>query len=403
MLLFQNIFIMLFSAIFSLLGSLFSFFINEDMTIVREYPEMSLYTQSSQGGGTVVALSGYGEGSPENPEFLKELLREYQPAPFTAEAGERAEAKTDRGADVYSVGWGDRPADVALWKIEADGSLSETGINNVSVSIRFGVLQLAFTMPEEDGGYLLTVYENYNIGPALHLVRFIIGDVEEPAVTDNGYIPPQAYDYDQARELGYVVVTNDSVDNVVALDRFINNWEQGKNASVYLVKEGKQGKPIVTLFLSRNGKLIAYNDYTQIGGEVFQKEYVSIGVQTEAGGFQYYVTDSDGEGYLLFRLESGTAVLKECAGTVVVSTPRDGGTSLLIYGTTNGQNFQKVYLNVFVDDKTAVTRSGVTVSSGDIQLGDSITAQLDTAYTSEVPNTVRAFAVTARLPEEMPA
>lgn len=38
------------------------------------------------------------------------------------------------------------------------------------------------------------------------------------------------------------MVTDDGVENAAALDRFIEDWEDGKDSSIYLIKEGKQGK-----------------------------------------------------------------------------------------------------------------------------------------------------------------
>lgn len=394
--LFQNIIVMLFSVFFSLFSALFGFLEDGGGILDWNTPEMSLYTQSSQGDGTAVELSGYGGENPQDPAFLKELLNEYQPETFSAEAGERAEVQMRQDAGVYSVGWGDHPADVALWKIAADGSLSETEANDVSASIRFGVLQLSFTMPEEDGNYLLTVRENYNIGPVLHLVHFNIGDVEEPAVTDNGYIPPQTYDYGRARELGYVVVTDDGVENAAALDRFIEDWEDGKDSSIYLIKEGKQGKPLATLFLSRNGRLIAYNDYTQIGGEVFQKEYADIGVFSEEGKFSYYVTDWEGESYFLFERGTGTQLKEEeYGGTIVASTPHEDGITYMIYGFRTGSEGEKSYINVFADNRTKIVRSGNETQIDALQLGDDVAVVTDPAYMPQTPNTVRAEVIWA--------
>ena len=91
--LFQNIIVMLFSVFFSLFSALFGFLEDGGGILDWNTPEMSLYTQSSQGDGTAVELSGYGGENPQDPAFLKELLNEYQPETFSAEAGERAEVQ----------------------------------------------------------------------------------------------------------------------------------------------------------------------------------------------------------------------------------------------------------------------------------------------------------------------
>ena len=211
-------------------------------------------TQSAQGEGETVDLSDYPGARAENSEFLKALLSEYQIEFPSVDTGEHAEIQMNQEPAVYAMGLNDHPADVNLWEIDKNGNLSAATLNGVSVSIRYGILQLSFTTPEEDGKYLLTVYEEYNIGRAVHMIGFSIGETEETESSEMSYRPPETYDYDRAEELGYVVVTEKGVENIATLDRFIKNWEDGKGSLVYLIKEGKQGKPIVTQFISQKGR-----------------------------------------------------------------------------------------------------------------------------------------------------
>ena len=242
--------------------------------------------------------------------------------------------------------------------------------------------------------------ENYNLCQVLHLLECAVGEAAEeapPPVSDE-YIPPQSYDFEEARKLGYVVVTGGGAENVSALDEFIADWDAGRDGLVYVIKEGRQGKALATCFISKDGQLTAYNDYSQIGGEVLRKEYADIGAQVDTEGLQYYVTDSDGEGYFLFRIRNGSA-LEKCSGTVIGSTEREDGILLLTYGTTNGQQGQKIYLNIFVDGQTEVTRSGAKGTSADIKLGDEIEVWVDPSYMADSPNTVRAATVSAKPPQ----
>lgn len=392
----QNLIILIVSTFLSIFGGLFGFFDYNDYEGNGDFPEISLLTQSAQGEGETVDLSDYPGARAENSEFLKALLSEYQIEFPSVDTGEHAEIQMNQEPAVYAMGLNDHPADVNLWEIDKNGNLSAAALNGVSVSIRYGILQLSFTTPEEDGKYLLTVYEEYNIGRAVHMIGFSIGETEETESGEMSYRPPETYDYDRAEELGYVVVTEKGVENIATLDRFIKNWEDGKGSLVYLIKEGKQGKPIVTQFISQKGKIIAFNDYTQIGGEIFEKEYKGIGVQAEVGGIQYYVVDSDGEGYLLFRMETDGDELRMCSGAVVAATERNEGASLLIYGTTNEESVRELYINILIDEQTDITRDGKPASFEEIKLGDNITAQIDTNYTSEIPNTVRAVTLKAQ-------
>ena len=66
--LFQNIIIMLFSVFFSLFSALFGLWEDGGGSLDWNAPEMCLYTQSSQGDGTAVELSGYGGENPQDPE-----------------------------------------------------------------------------------------------------------------------------------------------------------------------------------------------------------------------------------------------------------------------------------------------------------------------------------------------
>ena len=95
-------------------------------------------------------------------------------------------------------------------------------------------------------------------------------------------------------------------------------------------------------------------------------------------------------------METDGDELRMCSGAVVAATERNEGASLLIYGTTNEESVRELYINILIDEQTDITRDGKPASFEEIKLGDNITAQIDTNYTSEIPNTVRAVTLKAQ-------
>ncbi len=391
--LFRQILIWFFSIVFSFSGLFSEWTVDENNDALFSPPSMTVYTENSEQDAVSMFLDEYSQETWDDPAFLQKVLEEEKTQYFNVQPGERAQVLFSHQSGVYALGWDDSPARIGLWKIQENDLVQKT-LDVETLLIRFGVLQFSFNVPVEEGNYLLTVYQNYNTGSALHLICFSVGGTDD--FENIMYVPPQSYDFEEAKALGYVVVMDSGVENVEALDRFIDAWENDREDSVYLIKEGKQGKPLATLLFSRGGKIIAFNDYTQIGGEVFQKEYLSIGVQTVGDTLQYYVSDVDGEGYLLFEIKNnGSSEEEEYGGRIVASTPREDGVIYLVNGFRTGLEEEMFFINVFVDSRTKTIRSGTEVDADALQLGDDIAIIADPAYTPQTPNTIRASLIWA--------
>ncbi len=395
--LFQNAAGLLFGVFFSLFSAVFGVpwgGVEPDAPQSLELPTMILHTESFQGESRAIELSEYVGRDVEDPAFLKELLESNSIRSFSAAAGEQAEAEMKQEAGVYSYGWNDRPAYVKLWKMDPGGELEEAECSGLSASIRFGVLQMSLTLPEEPGDYLLVVHQKYNIGSALHLFRLSVGEAGAPA--GFFYEPPETYDFDEAREYGYLVDTKEGVENIGILNQFIRDLENRTEHSIYLIREGEEGRPVVLQLLCRYGQLVVYYDSTRAGGEIVRKEYDYIRTVVDEEGLAYYLIDSKGEEETLLEIKiNEDRKPGEYGGIIVASTPREDGVTYLIYGSRTGEDGGNRYFNVFVDSRTRVVRSGEETQASAIQLGDDIAVTDDPDYQPQTPNTVRAALVWA--------
>ena len=134
----QNVFAFLLSLIYWIVSFFSSPAAGFPEIADRTLPYMTVYSQTAQGDGISVNRSDYPDEAYDDPAFLRDLLNLHQLETISVEGGEKAEVGFKVPAGFYSLGFGDRPADVIIWKMSADKEWQKTEAPDKTASIRFG-------------------------------------------------------------------------------------------------------------------------------------------------------------------------------------------------------------------------------------------------------------------------